>query len=205
VEPVKAKERVMALYAVLAIGVGNVGRNQNARRPMPEWVETLNKLLSEGQPPVQVVGSFGHTGNFIAGSPSNDLPQISARFHNLLSTDWVVRSADDMRFAWKAVMEAVQPPNKNGIRWTPGLALHGEGGIDFHTIVSTPRAVLWKISPFAIGVWKHDNLGASGVTLDRERRGGGWGAVSHDITRQIGGRWTSRSLRTVEALVRHFG
>lgn len=36
-----------------------------------------------------------------------------------------------------------------------------------------------------------------GGTLDRERRDGGWGAVSGDVSRAVGEVWTARSLRTV--------
>jgi len=96
---------------------------------MPEWVKMLNIHLAEQQPPVRVIGSFGHTGNFIVDSSSNDLEEITERFYGLLETEWVVRSTEDMRSAWKAVMGAVQPPSQDGIRWTPGVALHGEGGI----------------------------------------------------------------------------
>src|SRR6266581_5453378 len=65
----------------------------------------------------------------------------------------------------------------------------------------TPRAVLWRISAYAIGAWKHDTLSAGG-RLDPDRRAGGWGGISADIERQLGGQWTTRSRRTIEGLIR---
>lgn len=191
----------MALYAVFGIGIGNVGRNRVPRRPMSKWVELLNRHLTEASPCVRIIGSFGHTGNFIASSSSSDFEEVSARFHCLLDTDWVVRSVEDVQVALRALAGIDQPPNEIGIRWTPGVAFHGGAGVAFGGVAKTPRAVLWKISPFAVGAWKHDCLATNGG-LDRDRRAGGWGAVSDDIERQIGGRWTARSRRTVDGLVR---
>jgi hypothetical protein len=112
-----------------------------------------------------------------------------------------VRPIDDVQAALTAIANAPKPEAQDGIRWTLGLAFQGRTGMDGGSILTTPRAILWEISPSAIGVWKRDNLDEGG-TLDRNRRGGGWGKISHDIETQLGGRWTARSHRTVDGLAR---
>lgn len=191
----------MAIYAVFGVGVGNLGRGRAPRRRMPEWVEMLNRHLADGTPSVKIIGFFGHTGNFLADSPTIDLKDATSRFDRLLETDWVVRPMDEVRAALIALADTPKPEAQDGIRWSLGLAFHGRAGIECGSILTTPRAILWKISPCTIGVWKRDNLG-EGKTLDRDRREGGWGKISDDIESQLGGRWTARSRRTVDGLVR---
>ena len=168
---------------------------------MAKWVEMLNRHLSQGHPSVHIVGFFGHTGNFLADSVSSDLKEVTTRFKRLLETDWVVRPIEDVRATLTALADISEPENEEGIRWTLGLVFHDGTGMTGGTVEPTPRAVLWKISPCTIGAWKRDNLGAD-ETLDRDRRGGGWGRISDDIERQLGGQWTARSCRTVDGLVR---
>src|SRR2546428_11207328 len=118
----------MALYAVLGVGVGNVGRGQARRRPMDDWVLLLNARLAEAQPRVEILRYFRHTGNFLATSPSDILGEVSARFDGLLlETDWVVRPLADVVSALSALSTASRPQVEAGIRWTAGLVLHGGG------------------------------------------------------------------------------
>ena len=191
----------MAIYAVFGVGVGNLGRGRAPRRPMSKWVELLNSQLPQGRPSVRIIGFFGHTGNFLADSLSTDLEEVTARFRRLLDTDWVVRPIDDVNAALTALADIPRPQDENGVRWTLGLAFHGGAGIACGTVATTAQAVLWRIAPCTIGAWKRDVLGADD-TLDRDRRGGGWGKVSGDLETQLGGQWTARSRRTVDGLIR---
>lgn len=193
----------MPIYAAFGIGVGNLGHGA-PRRPMARWVEMLNAELSHGYPSVRVIGSFGHTGNFLADSLSTDLQEVTDRFGRALDTDWVVRPIDDVRAALTALARVAEPRYEMGIRWTSGVAFHGGRGIEFGSVARTAGAIIWKVSPQIIGVWKRDHLDTNG-TLDRGRRGGGWGKISQDIETQLGGRWTARSRRTVEGLVKKTG
>jgi hypothetical protein len=85
------------IYAVFGVGVGNLGRGGATRRPMPEWVEMLNRHLADGTRPVHISGFFGHTGNFLADSPSASLEKVAARFGGALGTDWVVRPIHEFK------------------------------------------------------------------------------------------------------------
>jgi len=189
-----------ALYAVFGVGIGNFGRGRaRSRRPMARWVQMLNERLLDGDPAAQIIGVFGHTGNFLVDSPARSLAEVSARFHRLLDTDWVVRRIEDVRAALVVLADAPQPTQAERVRWTPGFAF-GDGAA-CGAVSSTSRAVLWRVSSYAIGAWKRDNLSAAD-RLDPGRRAGGWGAVSNDIHRQIGGQWTARSRRTLDGLIK---
>ena len=191
----------MALYAVFGIGVGNLGRGRTPRRPMSKWVQLLNRHLPQRHPLIRITGYFGHTGNFLADSDSIDLEEVTARFGKLLGTAWVVPPIDDVCTALTGLADVPEPLAENGIRWTLGLAFHGGVGIACGSVATTPQGVLWRIAPHTIGVRKRDVLGGDD-TLNRNRRGGGWGKVSADIESQLGGQWTARSGRTIMGLIR---
>ena len=144
---VRWRKEVVAIYAVFGVGVGNLGHGRAPRRPMVKWVEILNRHLSHGHPSVRIVDFFGHTGNFLADSVSTDLEEVTARLKGLLETNWVVRPIDDVHVALTALADVSEPENEDGIRWTLGLAYHGGTGITCGTVTTTPRAVLWTISP----------------------------------------------------------
>ena len=190
----------MEVYAVLGVGLGNVGRGQARRRTMADWVALLNAQLAAGQPPVEIRGSFRQTGSFLAASPSGVLEEVSGRFGGLLDTEWVVRPLSDVMSALTALSMAPGPEVEPGIRWTAGLVLHGGAGLPCGAVTSTARAVLWRISPAIIGAWKRDRENENG-RLNPGERGGGWGAVAKDVGRQLGGRWTARSHSTVQGLI----
>ena len=188
----------MGVYVVFGVGIGNLG--QHHRRPMTGWIAQLNRSLDQRSPTVEIIDSFGHTGNFLASSSSADLKEVIASLDGELATNWVVRPLNSVLTAVTAVSNECKPEASDGIRWTPGLAFQVGAGIECKGVVTTPRAILWQISPGTIGVWKRDILG-KGNMLDRNRRGGGWGKISGDIEAQLGGRWTARSLRTVDGLL----
>ena len=89
-----------------------------------------------------------------------------------------------------AAAQALLPPAKEiGQRWTPGVVFHVNGLYD--SIASTtPRSSHGS----EIG-------GIPAGRLDKRRRGGGWGAVSSAVGRQLGGVWTARSASTLEGVL----
>jgi hypothetical protein len=89
------------------------------------------------------------------------------------------------------------PPHAVNERPTPGLAFGVTRSSDGE-VISNERAHLHRISGDIVAVWKLDLLHAQ--VLDRDRRRGGWGAISTDIARQVQGRWTARSRRTLDGL-----
>jgi len=100
----------VVLYAVFGVGIGNIGRGRvQRRRPMSRWVQMLNERLLDGDPAAQIIGVFGHTGNFLADSPAGSLTDVSAPFYHLLGTDWVVRPIEDLRAALRVLAVKKSP------------------------------------------------------------------------------------------------
>jgi hypothetical protein len=191
----------VALYAVFAVGIGNLGRQRTPRCPMTEWVKRLNRALGNGTPPLQVVGFFGHTGNFLVSCSITDPESVRACFIGQLQTDWIVRRIEDVKSAVTASATYPKPEARAGIRWTQGLAFSEDPNVECRRLQRTPRAILWEVCRGISGVCKADCLAERDI-LDRHRRSGGWGKISEDIGNQLGGRWTARSLRTVQGLLR---
>jgi hypothetical protein len=168
---------------------------------MTEWVKRLNRTLGNGTPPLQVVGFFGHTGNFLVSCSLTDPEAVKARFIGQLETDWIVRRIEDVKRAVTESATYPEPDARAGTRWTQGLAFSEDPNLDCRRLQRTPRAILWEVCRGISGVWKADSLAERDI-LDRNRRSGGWGKISEDIGTQLGGRWTARSLRTVQGLLR---
>jgi hypothetical protein len=191
----------VAVYAVFAVGIGNLGRQRTPRRPMTEWVKRLNRTLGNGTPPLQVVGFFGHTGNFLVSCSLTEPHAVRALFIGQLETDWIVRRIEDVKSAVTESATYPKPEARLGIRWTQGLAFSEDPNMECKRLQWTPRAILWEVCRGVSGVWKADRFVERGI-LDSNRRSGGWGKISEDIGTQLGGRWTARSLRTVQGLLR---
>ena len=85
------------------------------------------------------------------------------------------------------------------MRLTPGAAFLTEGIVAPSPLVPTRRAAYRRLSDHVVLVWKRDVLTDGGV-LDRDRRAGG--AIAGEVERQIGGRWTARSIRTLAGSLR---
>ena len=138
---------------------------------------------------------YGSTGNVALddGDPNDTQSVLEA----VTGTAWAVISAERLEEALTTLTAVPKPPHASDERPTPGLAFAvthpGEGNV-----VSNERAHIHRISESIVTVWKLDPL--LGEILDRDRRRGGWGAISADIARQVGGRWTSRSRRTIDGL-----
>jgi hypothetical protein len=168
---------------------------------MAEWVKRLNRALGNGRPPLQVVGFFGHTGNFLVSCSLTDPEAVRARFIGQLETGWIVRRIEDVKSAATDSATYPKPKARVGTRWTQGLAFSEDPNVECKRLHRTRRAILWEVCRGISGVWKADSLAERDI-LDRHRRGGGWGKISDDIGTQLGGRWTARSLRTVQGLLR---
>jgi hypothetical protein len=177
----------MVLFA-FGVGLANFasGRHLSPRNVVDSISEEL-----------PLVASYSSTGNVAVEDGNVD--EIRRVLERVTGTAWAVVSArhlDDGLHALSA-LPAPKPTQPEGERATAGLAFAvnpaREGALE-----STTRAMLRRLDVDMVAVWKLDVL--NGSRLDRDRRRGGWGAVSTDIGRQIGGRWTARSRRTLDGL-----
>jgi hypothetical protein len=87
------------------------------------------------------------------------------------------------------------------LRYTRGAALFVSGKADDGLPDATPQVTYLQRAPDWVLVFKHDVETTDG-SLDRNRRGGGWGAVAGHVGRQLGGIWTARSKRTLAGTLR---
>jgi hypothetical protein len=173
---------------VYAFGVGlanfAAGRSRLPRQIAADVAEVL-----------PLIAWYGATGNLAlaAGEPAD----VAQRLAEITGTAWAVIPAWDLAAALDALQAQPAPRVPPGIRPTPGLAFAVEPARP-GPIRSIPEAALRRLNDRIVLVYKFDVL--EGNRLDRARRRGGWGRVSADVARQVGGRWTARSRRPLAAL-----
>jgi len=181
------------LYMVFALGMGNIGKGPQKRRPMHEYVALQVRELPTGTSVV----SFRHTGNFaVSGSLAADAVRIACK---TALKDAAVLEAE----ALLAVLNGEHPPapaDEPCYQWTPGLAFRIKDDGRKRSPAPKPSNVLHLLNPQLACAWKKDRL-TSTVVLDRKRRNGGWGGVAGDASDTFTGLWTARSLTTVSGLM----
>jgi hypothetical protein len=177
------------LMVLFAFGVGLA--NFASGRDMPPTA-VVAAIADE----MAVVASYGSTGNVAV--EDGDVDEIRRRLTTVTGTAWAMVSSERLEDGLRTLGTTPSPqPSTQVERATPGLAFAVTTGRD-GPLVSNERAVLHRLGIDMVAVWKLDRL--DGSRLDRDHRRGGWGAVSVDISRQVGGRWTARSRRTLDGL-----
>ena len=191
-------------FVLFEVGRANVG-DARARPPMSELLRQWNAALARDG--VVLVGSVGHTGNYIAEASKASSP---AALGDLFRERFVVKVAtfelaDFLTWATAAQTSLCALPSApSGRRPTAGVVmdLDPEGGVPLQP--ASGEKVMF--APFAVprvrGVWKMDVLRADGRGLDRTKREGGWGSISDKMMRRQGGLWTARSMRTIRLLAK---
>ncbi len=186
----------MGLFIVFGVNVGNLGRVFGRKEAMDKWVGEMNKKLTSHPSSTRIIDWYGHTGNFVIESSGTDSLELANELTSVLETTCAALTYDEAVAFVSAAEKAASPAPLGGKRWTNGIAFAVKGPPCQSVPKPTSHATFFQISERAVGAWKEDQLTQNG-TLDREKRGGGWGAVSDDVSRAVGGVWTARSLRTV--------
>jgi hypothetical protein len=189
----------MPMMVALAVNIGNLGRAPAPRYPMAELVQNLQATFRAQGGRVQVLDFFGHTGNFLLESDDH-AGDIAVAFSRLLRTPCAVLPIARVAEASAAVQALSPPAKESGLRWTPGAAFHVSGSRSSATPAQTRGACFQRMDDLTILAWKRDQEDARG-RLDKRRRGGGWGAVSATVARQLGGVWTARSASTLDGVL----
>jgi hypothetical protein len=177
---------------------------------------SIRLLTKQESLDVSLLGSFKNTGNyaFVAhGTSPRDIASVVSRALQtpgkpapkcaVIAAARVRQHLDDS-LAWPKAPEGKHPRCKWGFRWTPGIAFLVEGPTSWRSLLqATDRARLRRLSRDAVAVHKRDCLRQDRIALDRTSKGrlGGWGRVSVDIERSIGGVWTARSHSTLSGLL----
>jgi hypothetical protein len=181
-----------------AVNVGNLGRRHRPRLIMSELVPRLNATLCSESDLVRVLDFFGHTGNFVLACETTP-DKAAQRLAGLLQTPCTVVAVETVQSCAAAARSFAPPTAKLGIQWTPG-AVFRVSGPEASTAPRAPNAVFRGLNGAMLLAWKEDQLDAQG-RLDKDRRSGGWGALSSAVTAELGGVWTARSISTLEGVL----
>ena len=189
----------LKIMVAFAVNIGNLGLTMTPRPPMADLVDDLNTTLHACCKRLRVLDFFGHTGNFLleCGDHPSEAAEIIGR---LLRTSCTVMLVDRVAACAATARALPRPPAEAGHRWTPGVVFRVSGRSSSTALTSTRVACLQRLDNLTVLAWKRDQEESPG-RLDHRRRGGGWGAVSTTIARQLGGVWTGRSVTTLEGVL----
>lgn len=143
--------------------------------------------------------SYGSTGNIAIIEPPSDI-DLAVSLRRESGLQWWIGDRGLVEGALTALDDWDLGAAPALRRFTPGLAFALVAPTSGR-VAGTSRTHLkeWR-DPKVVLAQKIDVIDEVG-RLDRQQRRGGWGAVSADVHRQIGGQWTSRSVRTVRGLL----
>jgi len=165
---------------------------------MEDYVQATNKKLSLLNSRTRITDWFHATGNFVVKTPDYNRLRVADELSLALGAPCATLTVEELSACIAAAKKAVNPPNEQGFRWTRGIGFWASGKPCTITLKPTIHAVFFPINKHAVGVFKKDRLAEEKETLDTENRAGGWAAISADITKAVGGTWTSRALERVE-------
>ena len=188
----------MPIFVVFAVGVGNFS---SRRMPMQDYVRATNQKLSLLDSKTRILDWHYATGNLVVQAPDIYRMKLVDELSLALGTPCAILTIEELAGLIAVAKKVASPPAEPGFRWTKGIAFRVSGRPCTGTLKPTTHAVFFPISKHAVGVFKKDRLADGTDALDREERGGGWGAISADINKAVGGTWTSRALDRAEGLL----
>ena len=193
----------MNRFLAFGLHIGDIGKRDHPK--IDSWVFDLNECLSRCTPAAKIVEYFDKSGNFVIDAEEDASLVIAESLCKASGKPFAVFLSADLH-AWICHLKGFNPPRpKDGFRWTLGASFR----IGSHPC--KPLAEEWEtkngyyfpITQDIVGVWKQDRLEDSASLrskLDRKKRIP-WGVVGKDIESKFGGRWTSRSKKTICGLV----
>jgi len=190
----------VALGIYISFGVG-IGSFSSRRKRTEDYVRETNERLALQATPTRVIDWYHSTGNFVVQTPKTNRSEIADELSLALGVPCTVLTTDEVASCILLADKASIPPVQTGIRWTKGIVFKARGKPCTSDLKPTPRAEFFRISGFAVGAIKKDSL-TSREVLDKDDRAGGWGAVSDDVSKAVGGIWTARSLQRIEGILK---
>ena len=188
----------MATFLAFAVGIGNFA---SRRMSMEAYVKATNQKLSLLNSRTRITDWYYGTGDFVLSTADNNRLRVADDLSLALGTSCAILRIEELDAYVAVATKAVSPPSEVGLRWTRGIAFWVRGKPCTVTLKPTAHGVFFPINRYAVGAFKKDKLAVGKETLDKENRGGGWGAISADIENMVGGTWTSRALERVEGAV----
>jgi hypothetical protein len=183
-------------WACFIVGFNNFGTGRG------KTVALKSKLSN----PLRAVGgvvtaSFGSTGNLVieTGRRTNSAP-IQQLLEGASGRPCAVLEWPTFERAVAALDQLPPPAGEKGMRWTPGLGFAIEAPKRLPaSLAATGRGHFVILGPRTVAIFKYDVEDGRG-RLDSAHRKGGWGALSTELRRTVGGLWTSRARSALRGL-----
>jgi len=164
---------------------------------MQDYVRATNQKLSLLNSRTRITDWYA-AANFVVQASDNNRVRVADELSLALGTPCATLTIEELIADIAVAKKAISPPTEQGFDWTRGIALRVHGKPCTITLKPTTHAVFFPINKHAVGAFKKDKLGDGKEAVDRENRPGGWGAISAEITKAVGGTWTARALNRVE-------
>lgn len=165
---------------------------------MEDYVREINQRLILLETPTRIVDWYHSTGNFVVQSPITNRWMISDELSLAFGVPCTIQTIDEVA-SWVSIVDKTESPPQTGIRWTKGIAFELKGKPCTITPKPTPYAVFYPINRFALGVSKAAHVNEGSESDDHSE---GWGAVSNEISKQVGGMWAARSLARLNGVMK---
>ena len=184
----------MRVFLVFAVGIGNFA---SRRTVMEDYVRATNQKLSLLNSRTRIRDWYASR-NFVVEASDNNRMNVGDELSLALGTACATFTIEELVSDVAVAKQAVGPASEPGFSWTRGIAFRVQGKPSTVIPKPTAQAAFFPINKDAVGVFKKDKLAEGEAMLVRENRAGGWGAISADIAKAVGGTWTSRPLNRVE-------
>jgi len=168
------------------------------RKKIEDYVREINQRLIFLETPTRIVDWYHSTGNFVVQSPITNRWMISDELSLAFGVPCTVQTIDEVA-SWVSIAERAENPLQTGIRWAKGIAFELKGKPCTITPKPTPYAVFFHINRFALGVCKAERV--SNEDPESDDRSEDWGTLSDEISKQVGGMWTARSLARLNGVI----
>jgi len=195
------ESKPLRLAIALGLHIGDIGDTDHPK--MAEWILAINRSLLSENANSRVIAWFGHTGNFIIETQSDDFSKTSIELYSASGETFLVMPVACLKECLARLDRLPMPAPKDGVRWTAGASFRMEDPADYGQTPedwSTTNGFFFPLTRTVVGVRKRDRL----LTLTKlnPRHRVPWGSVGRDCGRRLGGTWTSRSVRTLRGLLR---
>ena len=187
----------MGIWLAFSVGIGDFSSREKKTK---DYIIETNRRLKLLRTPTRVIDAHS-SGNFVVETPKTNRSEIRDELSLALGVECALLGIDEVEQSLIAADRAETPQLQTGILWTKGIAFEVRGKPCTVNPPSTMRAMFFQISNFAVGVYRRDQLTDSGLAKEDDRAGG-WGAVSEDVSKAVGGKWTTRSLEKVRGTVK---
>lgn len=166
---------------------------------MDEYLPASNQKLSLLRTPTRIVDFHHATGNFVVQTPKVNRAEIADELSLVFGVNCAIMQTSQVLSCVSIAEKVSDPPIQPGIRWTKGIAFKVKGKPCIVDLKPTPRAQFFRVSEYAVGVFKKDQVATDEAS--GENRAGGWGAISVDISNAVGGIWTARPLMRIQGVI----